>query len=77
MEKQRKWAGWIIAGVASVLLITILTLNQGTAVETPALPEASDIPDETIRRQLFPYAEEGSDALVIQSGISCRVMPDR
>lgn len=62
MEKQRKWAGWIIAGVASVLLITILTLNQGTAVETPALPEASDIPDETIRRQLFPYAEEGSDA---------------
>ena len=62
MENQRKWAGWIITGVAAVLVVTILTLNQGAAVEKPAAPEASAIPDESIRRQLFPYAAEGSDA---------------
>lgn len=62
MENQRKWAGWIIAGVAVILGMAILTLNQGTAVETPSSPEVSAVPDESIRRQLFPYAAEGSDA---------------
>jgi len=60
MENQRKWAGWVIVGAAVVLVATALTLNQGTAVEKPA---AQAVPsDESIMRQLFPYAGEGSDA---------------
>ena len=39
MENQRKWAGWIIIGVAVILGATVLTLNQGTAVEAPAAQE--------------------------------------
>ena len=60
MENQRKWAGWIIIGVAVILGATVLTLNQGTAVEAPAAQEHPSA--ESIMRQLFPYAGEGSDA---------------
>lgn len=61
MENQRKWAGWIIVGVAVILAATTLTLNRGTAKEPPK-PQDAVSSDETIRRQLFPYAAEGSDA---------------
>ena len=60
MDNQRKWAGGIIIGAAVVLVATALTLNQGSAVETPAAQAAPS--DESIMRQLFPYAGEGSDA---------------
>lgn len=60
MEKERKWAGLVLLGVATVLMIIIFAFS-GTASRSQAGDTAQPAGDN-IFRQLFPYAGEGADA---------------
>lgn len=60
MEKERKWAGLVLLGVATVLMIGIFAFS-GTTSRSQAGDTAQPA-DDNIFRQLFPYAGEGADA---------------
>ncbi|MBR3874875.1 MAG: FMN-binding protein [Clostridia bacterium] len=58
MDKQRKWAGWIIAAVVAAVGVTALSAGGSADAKTDRDLQTH----EGLFRQLFPYAGEGMDA---------------